>query len=104
VHNAPRPTKELTFAASLILAVIVLGLAALGRSSSVDDDDLAEDLERQLSEQGREIRGLTCEDNLHKEVGESVKCQGTEGGQERLITVRVTAVQDDAFQYDLRVE
>jgi hypothetical protein len=105
VHSVPRLFSPGVWSLlSVVGAVVFLGLVMLGRSSSIDDDELAEDLERQLSEQGREIRGVTCEDNLRKEVGESVKCHGTEAGQERLITVRVTAVQDDAFQYDLRVE
>jgi hypothetical protein len=104
VHGAPRISPAMMFGLCVVVIAVLLGMAALGRATTIDEDDLTPRIVSELHERGRDLRGVSCEDDLRKEVGATVKCHGKEAGQERLITVRVTAVEDDAFQYDLRVE
>lgn len=101
VHGAARPSPVLLFGASMLVIAILLGLAAVDRGSTIDEDDLAEDMAQRLESDERDLEGLECEDDLDKEVGATIECHGTEDGQRRTAKVRVTSVDGDRVTYTI---
>lgn len=87
------------FAGAVVLAGLVLGLAALGRASSVDDDVLADSIRDQLASQGLQVSSVTCEGAVRKKVGEAQDCAATADGRRRDLGVEVTSVDGDRVGY-----
>lgn len=77
------------------LGAAMLALAGCG-PNAVDHDDLAQVVSDRLAQQvGRQPDSVTCPKDLPAEVGSSIRCTLTEGGQSLDVTVTVTSVADE---------
>jgi hypothetical protein len=99
---APRLGRALrrTLVGSLLAGSVLV--AGCGRAE-VDDARLVETLRAQLDGQGVRADDLTCPD-LPAEVGRSVRCTFTVGGQSVDAVATVSAVGGGTVTYDVRTE
>ncbi|MGV9587047.1 DUF4333 domain-containing protein [Nocardia farcinica] len=87
-------------------------LAAAGCSVQIGNDtpSVAEaDLERSVKETltqqvGQEPDTIDCPGDLEGEVGNTMRCTLTAGGDTLGLTVTVTSVQDETVNYDVQVD
>jgi hypothetical protein len=94
---------------SPLIPVIVLavgGLAACGRSDSVDVGDVEDKVKEALQQEvGQEPESVDCDDDLKAEVGASVRCVLTADDGTRIgLTVTTTSVDGDDVQFDIQVD
>jgi hypothetical protein len=84
----------------------VLMASALGGCSGaeLDDDDLVATLRAELARHGVQADDLRCPSGLRAEVGESVRCAFTVGGQPVDAVARISAVDGETVTYDVHTE
>jgi hypothetical protein len=87
-------------------AAAVLMASALGGCSGaeLDDDDLVATLRAELARHGVQADDLRCPSGLRAEVGESVRCAFTVGGQPVDAVARISAVDGETVTYDVHTE
>ena len=85
---------------------VVLLTGVLGGCSGVglDGDDLVTTLRAELARHGVQADDLRCPGVLRAEVGESVRCTFTVGGQPVDTVARISAVDGETVTYDLHTE
>ena len=91
-----------TLVAGLLVGTVVGGVAGCGRPE-LDDARLVATLRAQLDGQGVRADDLTCP-NLPAEVGRSVRCTFTVGGQPVDAVATVSAVDGGTVTYDVHTE
>lgn len=104
VQGAVPSGRRGLFLAALVVAVVVLAIAALGRSTSVDDDELARTLAEQVTVGGEVLEDVSCDGAIRAEAGETQTCTAMVAGRERRVRVTVASVQDDRIDYDVAME
>jgi hypothetical protein len=87
-------------------AAVVLLAGAVGGCSGaqLDDDDLVATLRGELARNGVQADDLRCPAGLRAEVGESVRCTFSVGGQPVDAVARVAAVDGETVTYDVHTE
>ena len=70
----------------------------------LDDADLVATLRAELARHGVQADDLRCPSGLRAEVGESVRCTFTVGGQPVDAVARISAVNGDTVTYDVHTE
>lgn len=85
---------------------VVLLTGALGGCSGaeLDGDELVATLRAELARNGVQADDLRCPSGLRAEVGESVRCTFSTGGQPVDAVARVAAVDGDTVTYDVHTE
>jgi hypothetical protein len=91
-------------AVSAAIGLALVGVA--GCSGSVPKDQLATTINEQLVQQGVQPDGGTvnCPEDLAAEVGKSVRCSITTGGQPVDVVAKVTSVEGSTARYDITTE
>jgi len=87
-------------AAAVLLAGVIGGCSG----AEVDDDDLVATLRAQLASHGVQADDLRCPSGLSAEVGESVRCTFTVGGQPVDAVATISAVDGETVTYDVHTE
>ena len=87
-------------AAAVLLACVIGGCS----DAEVDDDDLVATLRAQLASHGVQADDLRCPSGLSAEVGESVRCTFTVGGQPVDAVATISAVDGETVTYDVHTE
>ena len=72
--------------------------------AELDDDDLVATLRAQLASHGVQADDLRCPSGLSAEVGESVRCTFTVGGQPVDAVATISAVDGETVTYDVHTE
>lgn len=73
--------------------------------TSVDSEEISRQASAALEEQiGRAPDDLTCPEDLPGEVGASIRCELTDGGQSYGVTVTTTAVEGSSVDFDVQVD
>ncbi len=89
----------------LAVPVLLLGLAGCG-TGTVPAEDVAARAEASLEEDlGLDVE-ISCPEDLPAEVGAEMRCTLTAGDEpaEYGVTVRVTSVEDERADFDVRVD
>ena len=90
---------------TLIVITAGLALGSTACSSVVPKDDVASVVGSELQKQGITIdAGVTCPEDLEAEVGRSVRCEFTTGGQPVDAVASVTSVQGGQANFDIVTE
>jgi hypothetical protein len=97
------PTPGATPRRIAVAAVALLALVAGCGGPELDDTRLVSTLRAQLDEQGVTADDLSCPD-LPAEVGRSVRCTFTVGGQPVDAVATVSAVDGGTVTYDVHTE
>ena len=93
------------FPALIATAAVVMLVAGCSSTSSVDRDELEQEVSTQLeNEVGVAPDDVECPEDLPTEVGATVVCVLTAGSDELDVTVDVTAVEEDRATFDIAVE
>lgn len=90
-----------------IIASIVAGALLLSGcgSTKVSEEDLAEQIKTQLTEEvGQEPDSVECSEGLDAEVGATQRCVLTAGSDELGVTATVTSVDGSTVNYDIKVD
>ena len=87
-------------AAAALLAGVIGGCSG----AEVDDDDLVATLRAQLASHGVQADDLRCPSGLSAQVGESVRCTFTVGGQPVDAVATISAVDGETVTYDVHTE
>jgi hypothetical protein len=87
-------------------AAIILLASLLGGCSSaeLDDDDVVTTLRTELGRHGVQADDLRCPNDLRAEVGASVRCTFTVGGQPVDAVAKILAVDAGTVTYDVHTE
>jgi hypothetical protein len=86
------------------VAVLLAGTIGGCSGAEVDDDDLVATLRAQLASHGVQADDLRCPSGLSAEVGESVRCTFTVGGQPVDAVATISAVDGETVTYDVHTE
>ena len=86
------------------VAVLLAGTIGGCSGAEVDDDDLVATLRTQLASHGVQADDLRCPSGLSAEVGESVRCTFTVGGQPVDAVATISAVDGETVTYDVHTE
>ncbi|WP_159942104.1 MULTISPECIES: DUF4333 domain-containing protein [unclassified Nocardiopsis] len=79
--------------------------ASLGGVESVLADEIADQAAAALEEEvGQALDDLTCDESLPAEVGASIRCELTAGGQVYGVTVTTTSVDGADVNFDVQVD
>ncbi|WP_017595959.1 DUF4333 domain-containing protein [Nocardiopsis potens] len=79
--------------------------ASIGGPGAVPADEVAEQAAAALEEQvGQAPDDLTCSEDLPAEVGSSVRCELTAGGDTLGVTVTTTSVDGGDVNFDVKVD
>ncbi len=89
-------------AAAATAAALMLALAACG--SVLPKDQVASTIGTELGKQGIQAENVTCPEDLQAEVGKSLRCEFTTGGQPVDVVATVTSIQGDTANYDIKTE
>lgn len=97
---------KITAAAVLsALALSVAGCSVQLGGAEVKEADLEKSVSQTLAAQvGETPDKVDCPGNLKGEVGETMRCTLTEGGETLGVTVTVTSVDGDTVNYDVKVD
>jgi hypothetical protein len=85
-------------------AVLLAGTLGGCTGAELDDDDLVATLRAELARHGVQADDLRCPTGLRAQVGESVRCAFTVGGQPVDAVARIAAVDGDTVTYDVHTE
>jgi hypothetical protein len=85
------------------VAVLLAGMIG-GCSGAEVDDDLVATLRAQLASHGVHADDLRCPSGLSAQVGESVRCTFTVGGQPVDAVATISAVDGETVTYDVHTE
>jgi Domain of unknown function (DUF4333) len=98
---APRPGRALRRAG--VAAVLAVGLAGCG-APELDESQVVATLRGELESRGVQADDLSCPGDLPADVGRSVRCSFTVGGQPVDAVATVTGVDGGTVTYDVRSE
>ena len=89
-----------------VIVLAVGGLAACGRSDSVDRGDVEDEVKDALEQEvGQEAKSVDCDDDLKAEIGASIRCVLTANDGTRIgLTVTTTSIDGDDVQFDIQVD
>lgn len=91
--------------ATLPFAVSTLLLTGCGQVVTVQEEQLEEDVARQLEmSSGNAPDRVDCPGDLEAEDGNEIRCTVTRGDQERQVTVTVTGLSGTDVDFDIEVE
>ncbi|MBR8741006.1 DUF4333 domain-containing protein [Nocardiopsis sp. MG754419] len=103
-RHLPR-TGLLLGSLTVLLATGCSFSASIGGDSAVGADDVAEQATAVLTEQvGQAPDDLTCPEDLPAEVGASIRCELTAGGETLGVTVTTTSVEGSDVNFDVVVD
>lgn len=86
--------------AAVLLAATIGGCSG----AELDDDDLVATLRAELARNGVQADDLSCPTGLRAEVGASVRCTFSTGGQPVDAVARIAAVDGETVTYDVHTE
>src|SRR5213595_1826839 len=90
---------------TLLAVAFAASCSASVGSKNVSKDEVAKQASTALGKQiGREPDDITCEDDLKAEVGATVRCKLTDGGDELGMTVTAKSVDGDKVNMDFKVD
>ena len=87
-----------------VAAVLLAGALGGCSGAGLDDDDLVTSLRAELARKGVHADDLSGPSGLRAEVGESVRCTFTVGGQPVDAVASISAVDGATVTYDVRTE
>jgi hypothetical protein len=87
-----------------VAAVLLAGAIGGCSGAELDDDDLVATLRGQLASHGVQADDLRCPNDLRAEVGASVRCTFTVGGQPVDAVAKILAVDAGTVTYDVHTE
>ncbi|MCX4831382.1 DUF4333 domain-containing protein [Streptomyces sp. NBC_01016] len=103
-QSAKRRIAVRAVGALLTVAFAASCSASVG-SKNVSKDEVAKQASTALGKQiGREPDDITCEDSLKAEVGATVRCKLTDGGEKLGMTVTAKSVDGDKVNMDFKVD
>ena len=85
-------------------AVLLAGAIGGCSGAELDDDDLVATLRAQLPGHGVQADDQRCPSGISAEVGESVRCTFTVGGQPVDAVATISAVDGETVTYDIHTE
>ncbi|MGY0490358.1 DUF4333 domain-containing protein [Streptomyces sp. WG-D5] len=92
-------------AGALLAVACAAGCSVSVGSKGVSKDEVAKQASTALGKKvGREPDDVTCEDDLKAEVGATVRCRLTDGGQTLGMTVTAKSVDGDKVDMDFAVD
>lgn len=92
-------------AGALLAVAFAAGCSASVGAKNVSKDEVAKQATTALGKQiGREPDKIICGDDLKAEVGATVRCQLTDGGQRMGMTVTAKSVDGDKVNMDFKVD
>ncbi|MEV0743964.1 DUF4333 domain-containing protein [Streptomyces sp. NPDC050273] len=92
-------------AGALLAVAFAAGCSASVGSKEVSKDEVAKQASAALGKQvGREPDDVTCEDDLKAEVGATIRCELTDGGEKQGMTVTAKSVDGDKVKMDFKVD
>lgn len=92
-------------AGALLAVAFAAGCSAGVGAKNVSKDEVAKQATTALGKQiGREPDKIICGDDLKAEVGATVRCQLTDGGQRMGMTVTAKSVDGDKVNMDFKVD
>ncbi|RIQ12201.1 DUF4333 domain-containing protein [Jiangella rhizosphaerae] len=98
--SRPRTVAALTAGALTVAALA--GCSVLG-DRSVPRSDLEGAVKQLMEEQsGQQVDSVSCDGDLAGEVGASVRCTATAGGEQVALTVTTTDVDGNDVRYEVR--
>ncbi|WP_327668874.1 MULTISPECIES: DUF4333 domain-containing protein [unclassified Streptomyces] len=90
---------------TLLAVAFAASCSASVGSKNVSKDEVAKQASTALGKQiGREPDDITCEDGLKAEVGATVRCELTDGGDKLGMTVTAKSVDGDKVNMDFKVD
>ena len=98
---APMPGRALRCAG--VFAVLAVGVAGCG-APELDESQVVATLRGELENRGERADDLSCPGDLPAEVGRSVRCSFSVGGQPVDAVATVTGVDGGTVTYDVRTE
>lgn len=99
VQGALPSSPQVLFLAALVLVGVLLALAALGRATTVDDDDLAQALTESVRLGGSPLQEVSCDGAIGTREGATQTCSAVVEGRELRLLVTVTAADGDRIEY-----
>ncbi|MFW5417753.1 DUF4333 domain-containing protein [Nocardiopsis sp. CNT-189] len=79
--------------------------ASIGGAAAVPADEVAKEAAAVLEEQvGQAPDDLTCPEDLPAEVGSSIRCELTAGGETLGVTVTTTSAEGSDVNFDVEVD
>jgi hypothetical protein len=88
-----------------VAALTVMGSAAGCGGATVSKQETADKISQSLEKQvGRRPDSVTCPEDLPAEVGKSVRCELSAGGQKLGVTAKVKSVEGGRAQFDVQVD
>jgi mRNA-degrading endonuclease toxin of MazEF toxin-antitoxin module len=97
-----RPGGYALAAAALVLVAGCSVSVSTGGPKTVAKADVASQISDKVNEKaGHKPESVTCPDDLKAEVGASLDCQMTDGGQTYGVNVSVTSVDGDKVNFDI---
>ncbi|MFF3494629.1 DUF4333 domain-containing protein [Streptomyces sp. NPDC002795] len=92
-------------AGALLAVAFAAGCSASVGSKGVDKDEVAKQASTALGKQiGREPDDIACADDLKAEVGATVRCELTDGGEKLGMTATAKSVDGDKVNMDFKVD
>ncbi|MFI5659993.1 DUF4333 domain-containing protein [Streptomyces sp. NPDC051684] len=92
-------------AGALLAVAFAAGCSASVGSKNVSKEEVAKQAKTALGKQvGREPDKIVCGEDLKAEVGATVRCQLTDGGQRMGMTVTAKSVDGDKVDMDFKVD
>ncbi|MEU1466733.1 DUF4333 domain-containing protein [Streptomyces sp. NPDC005761] len=92
-------------AGALLTVAVAAGCSASVGTKKVKKDEVAKQASAALGKQvGREPDDITCEDDLKAEVGATIRCELTDGGEKQGMTVTAKSVDGDKVDMDFKVD
>lgn len=96
--------KTLRRSAALLAIPALLSLTGCGGTPSVAQSDVEEKISSGLEEQvGQKPDDISCPDDLEGEVGTTMTCTLTAGGDQLDVAVEVTEVDGDNVKFSFEV-
>lgn len=89
-------------AQGIVAGVLMLGLAATGCQSTVEQADVEEEISSKLGEQlGGEPDSVDCPEDLEAEEDHEMQCDLTVEGEDHTVNVTVTNVDGSEVEFDM---
>ncbi len=99
------PLRAQRMMTALFLAGFVLLGAACSTTLTVSKDQVAQQINDQLTQQvGQSPDSVTCPQDLPGQVGATMRCTLTAGGESYGVTVTVTSVEGTNVKFNIQVD
>ena len=103
--NCTMKVKNQTFNVNVTVTSVNGNDVKFDMVETVDKNQVAKLISDQLTQQvGKKPDAVTCPDNLKGNVGATLRCEATDGGQTYGVNVNVTSVDAGDVKFDFKVD